>query len=199
MQARVSPEYRDRYGRKIRTRHRNIDGNPGTKWRRIRDNWEDLKKIGMNPDLGTMVGKLFLFEIISARQASAARLYAEVIGRHDRFHGTIRRTVASPAYERGARGQDDEIEKRIKSGTILQFERMAKRAKKAWNKLQACIPNDRARCIVEDICLFDKEIDSIYHDDLVKILDRVADKFGIGYNDGAEKGDKGGGLVPRRA
>jgi hypothetical protein len=177
----ISPLPRDRRGR--RTRPKQTIGNPGTLWRRIRgsrDNWSEMEKIGANPDLGTIPGKMYLHKIITASQASALRLYGEVVGRYDRFQSPdLRRTVASPAYQRGSKGEDGEVQRRIETGTIQQYERMANRARKAFNKLNGCIPTEEGRRLLEEIAINDREVESIYHRDIKVILDRIVSRFGI--------------------
>lgn len=156
-------------------------GAAGVKWHRIRDNWADLERIGINPDLGTVIGRMYLFGILSARQASAARLYAEVTGRYDRYHvsedALQRRTAPSPAYQRGSRGRHDEIAQHQFNGTIKEYERQARRARRAYSKLDACLPNDTARQALDEIAIHEREVNSAIHDDICKVLNRIADKF----------------------
>ena len=178
----ISPAYRDKRGRKIAKQE--TTGNPGTIWRRIRgqnDSWSEMEKTASGPDMATIIGKMFLFRIITASQASALRLYAEVTGRYDRFFldDQLRRTVASPAYQRGSKGSDGELEQRVKAGTITQYERMANRARKAFNKLQGCIPTGEARRLIEEIAIYDREVESVHHRDMKIILDRISARFGL--------------------
>jgi hypothetical protein len=182
----IVPLQRDRRGRRIKPRNKGeaTTGNPGTLWRRLRgarDNWEEMERIGANPDLGTIPGKLFLYKVITATQASALRLAGEVVGRYDRFYNepALKREVASPSYQRGSRGENGEIEQRIKNGTIEQYERMARRAKKAFVKLNSCFPTEDSRKMVELIAIEDREIDSCFHKDLRVVLDKIIQKFGL--------------------
>lgn len=186
MNSGIVPLARDKRGRRIKPRNKGeaTTGNPGTVWRRLRgarDNWEEMERIGANPDLGTIPGKLFLYKVITGKQASALRLAGEVTGRYDRFFNepALKRTVASPSYQRGSRGENSELEERIKAGTIDQYERMARRARKAWVKLQSCFPTEDARRMVESIAIEDVEIDSCFHSDLRTVLDRIIVRFGI--------------------
>src|SRR6202035_4086664 len=179
----VSPLPRDKRGRRIRPK-REVTGAPGLIWRRLRgrnDNWQEMVKAGMTPDSGSQTGKLFLFGVITGTQASALRLAAEVTGEYDRFHNSpgLKRTVASPSYTRGSRGEDDELNRRIAAGTIDQYTRMANRAKKSWLKLQGCFPTEEARIMVERIAVDEVEIDSCHHRDLVVVLNRIISRFGL--------------------
>lgn len=161
-------------------------GAEGVTWHRgldllRKDSWDATKRALLNPDYGTVIGRLYHFGEINARQASAARLYAEVVGRYDRFHPTrdavLRRSAKSPAYERGSRGRDDEVERLSNQGQLPEWERRAKRARKAYLKLDSCVPNDLARTALDEICIHNREINSVNYPDLVRILERIADKF----------------------
>jgi hypothetical protein len=172
----VSPPHRYNDGHK-KKRARPRHPGAGTMWRRLRDNWSDIMKIGADPNLGTVVGKLYLFGVITETEATAARRYAEVVGRHDRYMGMPRRQVASPAYERGF-GAEDEIAKRERQGTISAYERRARRAKREMVRLRSQIPNDTALTAVESVCVLDQEIPTAQHADLKTLLNKMAKVYG---------------------
>src|ERR1700730_2210891 len=176
----VSPVHRHPSGAKKRAGPTPRAANPGTVWRRIKDNWRDMEKIGMNPDLGSEIARLYLFGVLTEAEASAGRLYAEICGRFQRYHGLTRASAASPAYERGY-GREDEVERNIRTGTILAYERRAKAAKKAWSKLQRAIPNAPAAFdLLNRVCVLNEHAAERDHAALKLLLRKVSDAFGLG-------------------
>ncbi len=150
-----------------------------TLWRRLRDNWDEIVKTGGNPMWGTVVGKLYLAGVLTEIEARAARFYAEVAGRFDRYHGITRRSVASPAYQAGRNGSDDEVVRHEKNGTIGAYEKKAKKIKKAWERVQACLLTASARDVVETVCLYDQEVAAANHAQLKVALSLIARRFGL--------------------
>lgn len=65
--------------------------NPYVEMHRVYDNWADLRRLGVNEDFGTVIGQLFMLEHLTAREASAARIYATVMGRFDRYEAHVNR------------------------------------------------------------------------------------------------------------
>jgi hypothetical protein len=175
----------------VRIRHRHPNGkkklppkkhgNPFVVMHRIYDNWDDLKRIGVNEDFGTVIGKLFVLEILTKREATAARIFATVMGRFDRYHGTPNRQARTPAYERGCgRSRDDEIERHEANGTLNEYERRANRARKAYNKMVNWIPNDSARRLLDEVCIYDVyPTDQKTQKSVAQLLGVIASKFGL--------------------
>lgn len=150
----------------------------GTLWRRVADNWEALEALGANPDLGTVIGRMFLFGELSHTEASAARLYAEIAGRYSRYFGLARETAASPAYERGF-GREDEVERHSRNDTMKSYERRAKKARRAWEKVQACLPPGPAKDVLHDVAVLNREVPKALYPDLRIVLAKIGGKFAI--------------------
>jgi hypothetical protein len=146
---------------------------------RVYDNWADLKRLGVNEDFGSAVGKLFMFEYITAREATAGRIYAQTAARYDRFNG-IQRHAKSPAYARASRGMDDTVDKVERQGTTQQYEKSARRAKKNWLKIAQGIPSPTAHKLLDEVCIYDiYPTDDQSRKDIKSLLSMVAAKFGI--------------------
>jgi hypothetical protein len=80
------------------SRLRVIDGPPESRVKRA----IKLVEAGAgDPALGSQIGWLAFRHIINPNQAEAALKFADVAGRYERAMGYPRRSVASPAYERG--------------------------------------------------------------------------------------------------
>lgn len=170
-----------KYGRRVPEYQRR---HPHTFWKRahelLRDeSWEGFAKLGLNPMYGTEVGRLYCDGTFNPSHCEAARIYAEVIGRHDHYFKDpkLPRTPGSPAYERSFRGNDDEIERRETDGSIKSYERKANRAKKAYKKLTGCLPNETARAVLDDLCIHDLPPPSHLIREIRACLELISKKF----------------------
>jgi hypothetical protein len=150
---------------------------------RVYDNWGQLRRLGYNEDFGSAIGKLYMFGAISAREATAGRIYAQTAARYDRFNG-LTRQAKSPAYMRASRGHDDTVDKVERAGTVQQYEKSARRAKKNWLKIASSIPNPSAHRLLDEVCIYDiYPIDERSRSDIKTLLGVVAGLFGIKYED----------------
>lgn len=174
-------------GRKIKQKPRA----PRSLWIRHRSNLEAMQerppeefreylRIG-RPEFGTVIGELYGRGVFDETDCAAARLVAEIVGRHDRYHQVkdpkVQGSPRSPSYERGFGGGDDEIERRTQDGTIVAYERKARRAQKADKKLQALIVNDRARTVLYNVCIYNLHPSAEQIPDLKAQLRIIWDKF----------------------
>lgn len=148
-----------------------------TIWRRISDNVDEMIRLGCNPRLASVVGRLLLFKILTGTEGAAAFRYAEVVGRYDRYYSQQRRQMASPAYDAGY-GRDDEVTRRERDGSIRWYERQANRARKEWLRLQRLIPNAHARAVIDDVCVNNLEISSALYPDLKVLLRAIGNEYG---------------------
>lgn len=164
-------------GKGLRSSRTERGHNPGTVWQRIRSSVAELKAAGYDPLLGTEIGRLIIFDVLTETQVGAADLYAEVCGRFARYFVEGRRNAMSPAFQRGFRGYDSELQMHAESGTLKAYERRAKRAKKQWLRMQKCIPNTAAQDLLDLVCLDNQHLPNLYHDDFRRILDRIVKEF----------------------
>lgn len=146
---------------------------------RERDNWSEFLRAG-RAEYGSVVGKLFAAGHFDQHHCAAARIYAEIMGRRDRYHQVkdpkVQGSPRSPSYERGF-GKDDEIERRIQQGTIASYERQARRAQRAGAKLDALIVNETARAVLDAVCVQDQTPSTTQIPDLKAQLDIIWDVF----------------------
>lgn len=175
---------RNNNGRKIKVRARG----PDAAWirhrdhvsaMRDRDDWSTFMRVA-RPEFGTIIGKLFNAGHFDQHHCAAARIYAEITGRRDRYHQIkdpkVQGSPRSPSYERGY-GRDDEIERRIQNGTIAAYERQARRAQRAATKLDALIVNETARAVLDAVCIQDQTPSSNQIPDLKAQLDIIWNTF----------------------
>src|SRR6266567_2593136 len=127
---------RNKSGRKIKVKPRgpealHIRHREHLETMRSRDDWSTYLRVG-RPEFGTVIGKLFNAGYFDQHHCAAARIYAEITGRRDRYHPIkdpkVIGSPRSPSYERGFGGGDDEVERRIQDGSIVAYERKARRA-----------------------------------------------------------------------
>jgi hypothetical protein len=139
-----------------------------TLWRRIKD---DGIKLGLDRRLGSEIGRLALHGELTDTEATTAFLVAEIYGRYERGEGT-RRSARSPSYEIG-HGADH--------GETGDQERRARRARKQFARLQACLPAfpPRPRAILELLCCEDRRINSLELPEIRRLLHVVAVEFGV--------------------
>jgi hypothetical protein len=172
---RMSPERNQRY-RKNR-------GHPGANviWRRLNDNIDELViRTGTNPALVSVVSRLVLFGHLTREEGEIARYYGEIIKRFRRFNGELPDTPRAQVYDRGSPGSGNEIEKRERDGTIVGFERQAKRARKMYDRVQkVLLPYIHARDVLDDICVHEKEVNSSHYPSIKAMLALLATEFGL--------------------
>jgi hypothetical protein len=164
----------ERYpGGKIKPREEG-DVRAPTLWRRIKDG---AVKGGAHPYAGTVLGRLSIFGLLADAEVEAGFRVAEFVGRYERVSGAPRRTCASPAYERGF---GFSLDKQVLADANLarRFERRARHARRSYEHLLDHIP-ERARDALFTVCIEDREINSLLHNDLQAVLRRLAVVFGF--------------------
>lgn len=178
---------RNKSGRKIAPKHRA----PRGLWIRHRDELEAMRRKSRDdystflhigrPEFGTVIGELYRRGDFDESDCAAARIFAEIVGRRDRYHQVkdpkITGTPRSPSYERGFGSGDDEIERRSQDGTIAAYERKARRAQRAGHKLDGCIVNERARAVLYEVCIYNRHPSAEQIPDLKAQLKIIWAKF----------------------
>lgn len=160
-------------------------GQPRALWRRLADNEAAVVRMGGNPNWSHKLGLYLLHKTLTQAEYQAGQIYGRIAGRYRRFHSDsdLPITAPSPSYQRGSRGRDDELDRRKVDGTLDDYVKDAKKALKAWKKLQSCIPTEHARTIVEEVCIYDHEVPEAALKTLKNVLNAIAGRFG-----GARKG-----------
>lgn len=131
----------------------------------------DLEQtVGLDPRLTSQIGRLRYLKLLTDGQAAAADKVGQIYGRFERIHARRRFTV-SPSYQLG-RGHGER-----------QYDLELVRAVEAdYRALQDCIPllPREARDVIEQLCVENCAVPSIYLPEVRVILDRVAAEFGLG-------------------
>lgn len=151
-------------------------------WKRIKENIDDLvAKTGANPELGSVISRWVLFGHITRSEAYAARLYGEIVGTYDRLYAdTGKRSAKSPSYQRGTAGAIDILERHRVNGTIADFEREVKKARKNHARVMKILARfPLAKDKLDDVCLNDVEIASELRPHLKVVLRLLGQEFGV--------------------
>jgi hypothetical protein len=148
-------------------------------WRRIKDH---AVRMGADPDMGSVIGRLSLAGILTDSESAAAIWAAETIGRYERLQGYPRRASPSPAYERSYARSSNAGE------STPEHERRVNKARRAKERLEKTILRvslgdlaqaNAARSILEDVCCGDIEPSSLHHKSLAALLKAIAKERGI--------------------
>lgn len=143
------------------------------------NDWPGAVRQLRNEMAGSVLAKHMMAGDLSFAQTSAGRYYAKLAGEFDGFFGLQKRGAKSPAYERGF-GNDDEVERRQRDGTIKEYEKMAKRLRKRWEKVHRIIGEyGPVRTIIEKVCIYDTPILSVDVPALTSGLELLAHHFGF--------------------
>jgi hypothetical protein len=127
--------------------------------------------VGLDPRLTSQIGRLRYLRLLTDNQAAAADKIAQIYGRFERIHER-RRSSVSPSYQLGRRtgaGHDHDPAE-------------VAAAEADYRGLQDCIPAipREARDVIEQLCVENCAISSLYLPHVRIILDRVAGAFGLG-------------------
>lgn len=158
--------------------------------------WKRIKELSMQGQLdhaltvtkesASVIARWLLFKHLTPLEAEAARRYAFIMGRFDRFFTEGRRTAKSPSYER-AYGEDQELERRALEGTIGVMEVSAKKARRNYERLQKYLANFRdpvtgrnqMKEALDQLCCEDIEPPAEYRKDIAAALRLIAHEFGV--------------------
>ena len=150
-------------------------------WKRIKDNIDDLVlKTGASPELGSVISRWVLFGHLTRAEGYAARLYGEIVGSYDRYFLEGRRGAKSPSYERGTAGAQDTIAKKERDGSIVEYERAARQAKKRYKRVLKVLEHyPLAKDKLDEVCVFDQEIAAEFRPHLKIVLRKLGQEFGV--------------------
>jgi hypothetical protein len=127
--------------------------------------------VGLDPRLTSQIGRLRYLRLLTDTQAAAADRIAQIYGRFEQIHER-RRSSVSPSYQLG---------RSTGAGRDYDPAEIAE-AEADFRDLQDCIPAipREARDVIEQLCVENCAVSSLYLPHLRIILDRVAGAFGLG-------------------
>jgi hypothetical protein len=145
-----------------------------------------VKSISEVKRLQEPVTRLVFVGHLTAEQGIAARRYADVVRKFERyFLPPIQRSARSAALE-PMHGEDDEIERRIAEGTLPQYEANARKAKRDYQRVIKVLARfadpltgrNVAKDVLDDLCLNDREPAQQHRRDIAVVLSGIAAAFG---------------------
>lgn len=153
-----------------------------TLWHRIRENFEAARdravELGLDETTVSAIGRLNLAGVLTDAQAATALYIGETIGRHERFIDAPKRSAASVSYMGGYNKAIDPYQ-RGDAQTIADYERAARRARKAYDRVLSMLPTERAATVIYEVCVHDQPIAEGAHDDLSNLLEIIGRKLGF--------------------
>jgi hypothetical protein len=157
-------------------------------WHRVTANFDEaVKRFAANPELGSPVTRLVFFKHLTVQQGMAARRYRDVVRRFEKFYvASSSRTTKSQNLE-PAPGADQEIERHIQNGTLDEYQKRARKAKRQYFKALSLLDRfhdpvtgrNVAKDVLDDLVLNDREPPTAWRGNLAKILQDMADAFGV--------------------
>jgi hypothetical protein len=125
---------------------------------------------------------------LTVTQGMAARRYAQIVGAFERYHVlNATRSARAQDIDKARGGEDHEIERHLNRGTINDYEREAKKAKREYERAHKILDRFRhvdtgrneAKNILDDFCLSDIWPPQQYQQNVAAVLQAIANEFGI--------------------
>jgi len=129
-------------------------------WQRIKTNGQ---KIGLDPRLGTELGRLALHDELTSAEVSAGFRIAEIYHTFERFHGRARSAASSSFFRQFVADQEEPIEigrRRSDDYVSLDQEERERDAREDFDVLQFYMPAAQ-RDLVEQVCVASRPINPV--------------------------------------
>lgn len=186
------------------TRAKNKRGGENVRWKRLTHSFDEaLKELGRVPPdqidaavglmaanqrLAAPITRLVFFKHLTVTQGIAARRYASIVRNFERYHVVnATRSARAQDIDKPRAGEDQEIQRHIVRGTIDEYEREARKARKEYDKAQkvlaryadAITGRNEAKNVLDDLCLSDIEPPTQYRQNIAAVLQALADSLGV--------------------
>jgi len=176
-------------GRSIKQRRSKRDA-ANILWRRITAAYdEEVARFAKNPALVAPITRWVLFNHLTVTQGMAARRYADIMRNFKRYHTEDRPTSPRSANLEPTRGvEDQELQRRILSGTIEDYEDEARYTKRQYKRVMKVLARfadpisgrNFAKDSLDMLCVEDREPPAEHRKDIGAVLTAIAKEFGIG-------------------
>lgn len=138
-------------------------------------------RLGADPRLATVLGRMGLFNELSPAEVDAGFRVAEIYGAYEAMAGMPRRSAPSPSYQRGF-GAGEIDTSRMTPDELKRFQRRQRRAQKVYDRLISWIPISAEVRLVEIACCDNEEVGPLNKSRLAAILHDLAIKFGFAHD-----------------
>jgi hypothetical protein len=188
-------------GREIAKKKR---GGENVRWKRLTATFDDAMRelvrvppdkldaavalMAANQRIAAPVTRLVFFKHLTVTQGIAARRYASIVRNFERYHvANATRSARAQDIDKPRAGEDQEIQRHLNRGTIEDYEREAKKARKEYDRAQkvltrysdAITGRNEAKNVLDDLCLSDIEPPAQYRQNIAAVLQALADAFGV--------------------
>jgi hypothetical protein len=165
-------------------------------WQRIKTNGQ---KIGLDPRLGTELGRLALHDELTLAEVSAGFRIAEIYGAFEFFHGRTRSAAGSSFFRAFVADQEKPIEiNRRRSDDYISFEKEERErdAREDFDVLQHYMPKAQ-RDLVEQVCVASRPINPVSLPVLKMVLQYFFEIFRDDKNYRSKRSKKFDGDAPK--
>lgn len=135
-------------------------------------------RLGTDPRLATVLGRMGLFNELSAAEVDAGFRVAEIYGAYEATMGMPRRHAASPSYQRGF-GAGEVDTSRMTDDELKRCRRRQRRVQTVYQRLRVWLPIDADLRLVEQACCDNSEVGPINRARLAATLHHLAIQFGF--------------------
>jgi hypothetical protein len=138
--------------------------------------------------LSSPVSRAVFLGHLTPTQGMAARRYAAVVRKFERYHvDAAQRSPRAQNYQPVRAGADQEIQRHLTNGTIDDYEREARKAKREYEKAMKVLDRyadgitgrNTAKNIIDDFCLSDQHPPQQYQHNVAAVLEALASAFGV--------------------
>lgn len=149
---------------------------------------ELVKVVAAEKRLNTPVTRLVYVEHLNVTQGAAARRYADVIRKFERFHmASSSRSARSANLEPSRNVEDQELGRITANGRLREYEAAAKVAKREYKKLMKVVDRfadpvtgrNYAKDQLDNLCIFEREPMSGDRLAIGAVLTMIAKEFGL--------------------
>lgn len=158
-------------------------------WKRITAAYDEhLRAMGANPAMAAPVTRWVLYGHLTPAQGMAARRYADIVHKFERYHmEASKRTPGSADLEPMRKGEEDVVQRHIVAGSLPIYMADARKAKRQYRRLMKVLDRfaDRvtgrnyAKDYLDELCLFERELSPDVRKDVAAVLSAVAKEFGV--------------------
>lgn len=186
------------------TRAKNKRGGENVRWKRLTATFDDAMRelvrvppdrldaavalMAANQKIAAPITRLVFFKHLTVTQGIAARRYANIVRSFERYHVVnATRSARAQDIDKPRAGDDQEIQRHIHRGTIDDYEREARTARKEYDRAQKVLGRysdsvtgrNVAKNVLDDLCLSDIEPPTQYRANIAAVLQALASEFGV--------------------
>lgn len=147
--------------------------------------------VAYSKEAASVIGRWLLFGHLTPFEAEAARCYASIMARFDRFFTEGSRTARSQSFER-SHGEDQELERlesldAVLGGAKADYEKSARKARRRYDRLQKVLApysdpltgRNLMKDALDQMCCHDLEPPSAWRKNIAAALRNIGKEFNV--------------------